>query len=138
MANVKNYGLVGVGQNLQFAKGGVNLQTTTGAFTLKAADGSTNATLTAAGITSSAGNVTLTTGNVVFSSNAGVVTLGDAGSLGRAGTGVYSLSGTGAIVVPSGDTASRPAFATYGIFRWNSIPDIGICWRFGSIYYWNS
>jgi hypothetical protein len=121
MANVKNFSLIGVGNNVQWAKGGSRIKTTGSVFNLRNLDDSGDVALTTEGITSSAGNVTLTTGNVVLSSNSGVVTLGDAGSLGRAGTGVYSLSGTGAIVVPSGTTAQEPAFATYpGAFRYNT------------------
>jgi hypothetical protein len=119
MANVKNFSLIGVGSDVQFGKTGTRLINNAGTFNFKAADGTTNAALTAAGITSASGNITLTTGNVVLSSNSGVVTLGDAGSLSRFGTGVFQLSGTGAIVMPNGTTAQQPA-ATAGAFRYNS------------------
>jgi len=122
MANVSNYGLIGVGPNLKFSKGGVNLNTNgSTTFTLKRSDNSTDAALNLGALTSSAGNVTLTTGNVVLSSNTGVVTIGDAGNFGRAGTGVYSLSGTGALVVPSGTTGQEPTATSYpGGFRYNT------------------
>ena len=133
MANVKNFGLIGVGSDLQFGKAGTRLVNNAGVFNFKAANGSTDVALTAAGITSSSGNVTLTTGNlvastgnliasagnVVLTANSGVVTLGDAGSIGRAATGVYSFSGTGAMIVPSGTTGQQPAH-TAGSFRYNS------------------
>lgn len=134
MANVKNYGLVGVGQNLQFAKGGVNLQTSTGAFALKAADGSTNATLTAAGITSSAGNITLTTGNLVASAGnlnatlgnlnlaaaGATVNIGGDTTLSRQQAGVFQFNGTGALLLPSGTTAQEPVSAVAGMVRYNT------------------
>jgi hypothetical protein len=135
MANVKNFGLIGVGSDLQYGKAGPRIINSAGVFNFKALNGSTDAALTTAGITSSAGNITLTTGNVVatagnlvatagnvvLSSNSGVVTLGDAGSIGRAGTGVYSFSGTGAMVVPSGTTGQEPDATSYtGGFRYNT------------------
>jgi len=134
MANVKNYGLIGVGQNLQFAKGGVNLQTATGAFTLKAADGTTNATLTAAGITSSAGNITLTTGDLVASSGNLNATLGNLNlsalgasvvigtdtTLSRQQAGVFQFNGTAAVLLPSGSTAQQPTSAVAGMVRYNN------------------
>lgn len=134
MANVKNYGLVGVGQNLQFAKGGVNLQTATGAFTFKAADGSTNATLTAAGITSSTGNITLTTGNLVASAGnlnatlgnlnlaaaGATVNIGGDTALSRQQAGVFQFNGTAALILPSGTTAQEPTSAVGGMVRYNT------------------
>jgi hypothetical protein len=121
MANVKNFGLVGVGSDLQFGKAGTRLLSEAGVFGFKAANGTSDAAITLAGITSSAGNVTLTTGDVVLSSNSGKVTLGDAGSLSRFGTGVYKFSGTGAVVMPSGTSAQEPTPATYvGGFRYNT------------------
>jgi len=121
MANVKNFGLIGVGSDVQFGKTGPRLKQTTGTFQLRDATDAADAALTTAGITSSAGNVTLTTGNLVLSSNAGVVTIGDAGSISRAATGVYQFSGTGAIIAPSGDTAAAPTAASYeGGFRYNT------------------
>src|ERR1035437_7916097 len=121
MANVKNFGLVGVGTDVQFGKAGPRLIDTAGVFNFKAANGSTDAALTTAGVTSSAGNVTLTTGNVVLSSNSGVVTLGDAGNISRAATGVYQFSGTGALIMPSGATGTEPAFgSTTGGMRYNT------------------
>jgi hypothetical protein len=62
MANIKNYSLIGVGQNIQFAKGGANLQTTSSSYTLKASDGITNASLTAGVITSLDINISNTAG----------------------------------------------------------------------------
>ncbi len=121
MANVKNFGLVGVGSELQFGKASSRLINSAGNFNFRAADGTTPVALSGAGITSSAGNVTLTTGNVVLSSNSGVVTLGDAGSISRTATGVFGFSGTGAIKAPNGSTAQQPTASTAaGMFRYNS------------------
>ena len=133
MANVKNFGLIGVGTTLQLGKAGITLVNDASKFKFTAADGTTEVAIKSAGITSSSGNVTLTTGNVVatagdlvatagnvvLSANSGVVTLGDAGDIGRAATGVYSFSGTGAIIVPSG-TALQQTAVTAGSFRYNS------------------
>ena len=121
MANVKNYGLIGVGQNLQFAKGGVNLLTTPGIFSFKSANGTSDAALTTAGITSSAGNVTLTTGNVVLTSTSGNVSIGGDTTIQRAQAGVIQFAGTGSIVVPSGTSAQEPNLgSTAGGFRFNT------------------
>src|SRR5271165_1084112 len=76
MANVSNYGLIGVGSTVQWAKGGSRVKTTGSAFNLRNAADSGDVALTTAGITSSAGNVSLTTGNLVLASNAGKVVLG--------------------------------------------------------------
>jgi len=76
MANVKNFGLIGVGSDLQLGKAGTRLINNAGTFNFKAADGFTDAALTSAGITSSAGNVTLTTGNAVLSSTSATVSIG--------------------------------------------------------------
>ncbi len=148
MANVKNFGLIGVGSDLQFGKAGTRLINTAGTFNFKAANGSTDAALTAAGITSSSGNITLTTGNLIasagdldvtlgslnLSSTDGVVSFSDAGTLGRAGAGVFSFSGTGAVVVPSGTAAEQPAAGSYEAgFRYNTDSSLmeysnGIVW----------
>lgn len=123
MANVKNFGLVGVGSDVQYGKTGPRLKHTTGTFQFRNATDAGDAALTAAGITSSAGNVTLTTGNVVLS-NSGSLVVGNAGSLSATAAGIYSLSGTGAILVPSGTAAEQPAAATYpGAFRYNTDTD---------------
>lgn len=118
MANVKNFGLVGVGSDLQLGKAGVRIVNNTGTFNLKAANGSTDAALTAAGITSSAGNVTLTTGNLVLSENTGTIGIGGA-TLSRAAAGVLKFDGTSAMMVPYGTTAQQPTGAV-GMLRANT------------------
>lgn len=118
MANVKNFGLVGVGSDLQFGKTGTRLINNAGTFNFKGSNGTTDAALTAAGITSSAGNVTLTTGNLVLSANAGTISIGDA-SLVRNSAGVLQASGTSAFMVPVGSTAQQPTGAT-GMVRVNN------------------
>ena len=118
MANVKNFGLVGVGSDLQLGKAGTRLINNSGVFNFKAADGSTNAALTAAGITSAAGNVTLTTGNLVLSDNAGTVGIGGA-TLSRHAANVLQFDGTAAFMAPVGNTAARPTAAT-GMIRVNN------------------
>ena len=105
MANVKNFGLVGVGGDLQFGKAGTRLINNAGVFNFKAADGSADSALTAAGITSSAGNVTLTTGNVVLSSQSGKVSIGGVDVVQRSTEkGLPQISGTTGVVIPAGAT----------------------------------
>lgn len=118
MANVKNFGLVGVGSDLQLGKAGTRIVNNAGTFNLKAANGSTDAALTAAGITSSAGNVTLTTGNLVLSENTGTIGIGGA-TLSRAAAGVLKFDGTSAMMVPYGTTAQQPTGAV-GMLRANT------------------
>lgn len=118
MADVKNFGLIGVGSSLQFSKGGSKLVNNAGTFNFKAANGTSDVALTAAGITSSAGNVTLTTGNVVMTAAAGKVTIGGADMLSGA-DGYPVLGGTSAVVLPAGNTAARPTGAD-GMIRVNT------------------
>lgn len=120
MANVKNFGLIGVGSDLQLGKAGTRLINNAGTFNFKAANGSTDAALTSAGITSSAGNVTLTTGNAVLSSTSATVSIGGDTSLSRQGAGVFQLDGTKAFVAPVGNSAARAGLATTGMVRVNN------------------
>ncbi len=120
MANIKNFGLVGVGSDLQFGKSGTRLVNNEGIFNFKASNGTSDAAITLAGITSSAGNVTLTTGNVVLTDAAGKVTIGGTDMLQKnATTGNVQISGTSSVVLPTGDTAARGT-AELGAFRVNS------------------
>ncbi len=121
MANVKNFGLIGVGSDLQLGKAGTRLVNNAGTFNFKAADGSTDAALLSAGITSSAGNVTLTTGNLVLSDNAATVGIGGA-TLGRQATGVLKFNGTAAFMAPVGLTGDRPTGVTGMVRVNNDIP----------------
>jgi hypothetical protein len=118
MSNVKNFGLIGVGSDLQFGKAGTRLVNNAGTFNFKAANGSTDAALTAAGITSS-GNVTLSSGNVVLSATGGTVSIGGTQVLQRSTGGVGQLSGTGGVVLPAGTTAQRATGET-GLIRFNT------------------
>lgn len=120
MANVKNFGLIGVGSDLQLGKAGTRLVNNAGTFNFKAANGSTDAALTAAGITSSAGNVTLTTGNLVLSSNSGVVSIGGTNMLQRSAGGYPQLSGSASVLIPTGNTAARPGTGAAGMLRVNN------------------
>ena len=135
MANVKNFGLVGVGSQIQFSKGGAQLvyNGESSAFNFKAADASTDFAITTAGITSSAGGVTLTTGDLTavagnlvatagglhLSSNSGSVVIGGDTTINRQQAGVVGFAGTAAIALPVGSTAQEPT-QTAGLFRYNS------------------
>jgi hypothetical protein len=135
MANVKNFGLVGVADNVQYGKAGPRLKHTAGAFEFRNAADGANAALTAAGITSSAGNVTLTTGNLVASAGdlnatlgnlnlaatGATVVIGTDTTLSRHAAGIFKFNGTAATVVPTGTTLERPAFGTTtGGMRYNT------------------
>lgn len=126
MANVKNFGLIGVGTSVQFGKTGPFVTNNAGTFNLKTAGGA-DVALTTAGITSSAGGITLTTGNLVATAGdlvatAGILTLNDT-SLSRSSAGVMQFNGTGAVIVPAGTAGQQPGVQVAGMFRYNS--DVG-------------
>ena len=120
MADVKNFGLIGVGSSLQFGKGSSKLVNNAGVFNFKQADGSTDTALTAAGITSSAGNVTLTTGNLVLSSESGKLSIGGTDMIVKnATTGGVQIAGTSSVALPAGTSATRGT-GVAGAFRANT------------------
>ena len=120
MADVKNFGLIGVGSSLQFSKAGPKLVNNSGVFNFKQADGTTDTALTAAGITSSAGNVTLTTGNLVLSAETGAFSIGGTNMIVKnATTGGVQLAGVSSVALPAGNTAARGT-AVAGSFRANT------------------
>jgi hypothetical protein len=120
MADVKNFGLIGVGSSLQFGKGSSKLVNNAGTFNFKAANGTTDVALTAAGITSSAGNVTLTTGNLVLSAETGKLSIGGTDMIVKnATTGGVQLAGITSVALPAGATGDRGA-AVAGSFRANT------------------
>ena len=147
MANVKNYGLVGVGAALQFSKNGLNLSTEGTTFTFQNAAKDGGASLGAADFTASTGNITATLGNIAasagsvtantsvtaqtgnlvatlgdltLSSNSAVVSIGGDTTMSRQQAGVFQFDGTGAIVLPKGTDAQHPATPTAGMFRYNT------------------
>jgi hypothetical protein len=122
MADVKNFGLIGVGSSLQFGKGSSKLVNNAGTFKFRNAADSGDVALMAAGITSSAGNVTLTTGNVVLTSTTGAVSIGTDTSLSRSQAGVFQFDGTKAFVAPVGLTGDRPT-GLQGMVRINNDND---------------
>jgi hypothetical protein len=156
MANVKNYGLVGVGAALQFSKNGLNLSTAGTTFTFQNAAKSAGASLSAADFTASTGNITATLGNIsasagsvtantsvtaqtgnlvatlgdlTLSSNSAVVSIGGDTTMSRQQAGIFQFNGTAAVLVPSGSTAQQPVSAVAGMFRYNS--DLGLVEFFG-------
>lgn len=120
VTNAKNFGLIGVGSDLQFGKAGTRLLNDTGTFKFKASNGTTDVALTAAGITSSSGNITLTTGNLVLSSAIGSLSIGGDASLSRPQVGVFQFSGDKALIPPVGNTAARPGTPLTGMIRVNN------------------
>ena len=119
MANIKNFGLIGVGSDVQFSKAGPRLINNAGTFNFKSVNGTTDAGITASTVVASS-NVT-TSGNLLLNTDAGVVQFGLAGdtTISRLSAGVVQFNGTAAIVVPTGTTAQEPT-ATAGGFRFNS------------------
>lgn len=120
MANVKNFGIIGVGSDVQWGKTGPRLTQTAGTFQFKNSTLGADAPLTAAGITSSAGNVTLTTGSLEVVDTAGTVVIGNDTTLSRQQAGVYKFNGTAAVIVPTGTSAQQPGTPAVGMFRYNS------------------
>jgi len=121
MANVKNFGLIGVGTNVQYGKAGSRIINNGGTFEFRNAAGAGDVAITTAGITSSAGNVTLTTGNVVMSAAAGTMSIGGDTTLSRHAAGMFQFDGTAAVVMPTGTTGQQPTAAgNTAAFRYNS------------------
>lgn len=118
MANIKNFGLIGVGSDLQLGKAGARIVNNAGTFNLKAANGTTDAALTSAGITSS-GNVTLSAGNLIIDAQAGKISIGGIDVISKSANGHVKLDGTSGVVLPTGSTAQRGT-AELGQIRVNS------------------
>jgi len=123
MSNVKNFGLVGVGFDVQYGKGGSRLINNAGTFNFKNSTGSGDVAITTAGITSSAGNVALTTGNLILTSTSGNLTIAGDTTLSRQQAGVFLLSGTAAVMLPSGTQAQRPGTPLPAMIRFNDDTD---------------
>lgn len=120
MANVKNFGLVGVGSELQFSKGGSKVVQSSGDFSLRNAADSADVALTLSALTASTGNVTATAGNLVLGDNAGKVTIGGTDMLERSSGGYPQLAGSAAALIPTGGSAGRPGSAVAGMVRVNN------------------
>lgn len=118
MANVKNFGLIGAGSDLQFGKAGTRLINNSGTFNFKAANGTSDAAITAAGVTANSGNLTATTGNLVLSSESALVSLAGT-TLSRHAAGVLKLDGSAAVMLPAGNNEARPTGAA-GMMRYNT------------------
>lgn len=138
MANVKNFGLIGVGSDLQFSKGGARIKQATGTFTLRNAADNADASLTASAVTASTGNITATLGDIVASagdlkatlgnldllSSSATITIGagspaNTASLSLAADGVFQFDGTAAFRAPTGNDAQRPT-GQVGMIRVNT------------------
>jgi len=120
MSNVKNFGLVGVGTDVQFGKGGSRLINNAGTFNFKNSTGVTDVGITTAGIVSSSGNVALTTGNLILTATNGLLSIGGDTTLGRQQAGVFIFNGTAATMVPNGTTAQRPGTPLAAMVRFNA------------------
>lgn len=112
MANVKNFGLIGVGSNVQFGKAGSKIVLEGGAFQFKAANGSTDAALSSAAITAS--------GNVAISGTSGAFSINADTTLTRLQAGVFKFDSSAAVVAPVGTTLQRPEEAAAGMYRYNT------------------
>lgn len=113
MANVKNFGLVGVGGTVQLGKAGPQVVASGGQFYFKNASQAADVAIEAASLSASTGGVSLT-------SNSGTFTIGGDTTLSRAAAGIFQLGGTGAVVVPAGTTVQQPASQIAGMFRYNT------------------
>ena len=120
MADVKNFGLVGVGSSLQFSKGGAKLVNNAGTFNFKAANGTADTAVTASALTATTGNLAATLGNLTLSATGATITVGTDTVLSRQQAGVFQFNGTRAVVAPVGATSARPSAAIGGMIRVNS------------------
>lgn len=122
MANVKNFGLIGVGQELQFGKNGTKLYNDEGVFSFKTVAGlqGAEANILAGSITANSGDLIVTAGNLVVTSSTGKVTIGGGDVLEATAAGLPKLSGAAAVLVPTGATASRPGTGVAGMVRVNN------------------
>jgi len=120
MANVKNLGLVGVGSELQFSKGGSKVVQSAGNFALRNAGDSADVALTLSALTASTGNITATAGNLVLSSETGKFTIGGTDMLEKSAGGYPQVSGSAAVLIPTGNTAGRPGTGAAGMVRVNN------------------
>ena len=76
MADVKNFGLIGVGSSLQFSKGGAKLVNNAGTFNFKAANGTADTAVTASALTATTGDLAATLGNLTLSATGATITVG--------------------------------------------------------------
>jgi hypothetical protein len=120
MANVKNFSQVGVGPDVQYGKGGPRLVNSAGTFVFRNATNGADAAINTAGIVSSAGNITATTGNIALTSLSGNIVIGGDTVLSRQQAGTYQFNGTAAVIIPGGTTAQRPATAATAMVRFNA------------------
>ena len=138
MADVKNFGLVGVGNNVQFGKAGSKIVLDAGTFKFRnaanAADvaitsgsvtssgaisAATGITTTAGGVTASAGNLTATAGNLVLSSGTATIGIGGDTTISRQQAGVVAFDGAGAVQLP-GSTGSFAGTPEAGMLRYQT------------------
>lgn len=119
MANVKNFGLVGVGAELQFSKAGSRLKTAGGNFTFRNAADDAEVSATASALTATTGNLTATLGNLELSAVGATITIGTDATMSREAAGVLKFNGSAAFVAPTGNDAARPAGVT-GMVRVNT------------------
>lgn len=96
MANVKNFGLIGVSDVVQFGKGGAKITQTGGAFALRNAGNSADASLNLAALTASTtieatGSITAGTGLTVTTGGADIT--GNSTVDGTLGTGALTVTG---------------------------------------------
>lgn len=112
MSNWKNFGLIGVGPELQFNKVGPKIKSIDGAFTLRNANDTVDAALTLS-------NLTVSTGNILLSSVGANITINTDTTLSRESAGVFKFNGSKAVVIPSGIESDRPSGST-AMIRYNT------------------
>lgn len=117
MANVKNYGLSGVGVDIQLGRIGPRIINNSGTFNFKASNGTTDAAITANAVTAMVGNITATAGNLILSTNSGIISIGGTSVLARNANGYPQIPGATALQIPSGNNAARPVTPSVGMIR---------------------
>lgn len=120
MANVKNYGLSGVGTDIQLGRAGPRIVNNSGTLNFKASNGTADASITAASISAITGNITATAGNLVLSTNSSVISIGGTSVLARNTNGYPLIPGSTALQIPSGNNAARPSVSSVGMIRVNT------------------
>ena len=119
MADVKNFGLIGVGSSLQFSKGGAKLVNNAGTFNFKAANGTTDSAATASALTATTGDLAATLGNLTLSATGATISVGSDTTLSRQQAGVFQFAGTAAVMLPAGTTGQEPSASAFGMIRSN-------------------
>jgi hypothetical protein len=123
MSNLKNFGLVGVGTDVQFGKAGPRLINNAGTFVFRNAIDTDNVLITSGGLTATSGNVAVIQGNITLGLSSATFTISGDTTLSRQQAGVFRLNGTAAVMLPNGTAAQRPTTPLPAMVRFNDDSD---------------